>query len=293
MTVYRCEDSLEGIFTAIYLAYEERRDHGDTYLALHDEPMLFAEDVQVLPDWEKTRKVMNTLNRRFGEKDYLSLCMALASEDEEKAQAVYRTVVEGLKKKVGEGHLFDDLADDNVSKAFALARNASREIDHLKGFARFQELENGVLYSRIGPKNNILTFLMPHFSDRLPIENFVLCDDRRNLFGIHPAGKQWVLFRGEAQGLSETEDSGNRGSEAGGSGNRGSGVRTLEGGSLKLKFSAQELQYQELFRDFCHAITIDGRRNAQLQRNMLPLRFREYMVEFQSAAAMPAAGLRT
>lgn len=281
MTVYRCEDSLEGIFTAIYLAYEEKRDHEDTYLALNDEPMLFAEDVQVLPDWEKTGKVMNTLNRRFGEKDYLSLCMALASEDEEKAQAVYRTVVDGLKRKVNAGHLFDNLADDSVNKAFALARNTVREIDHLKGFARFQELENGVLYSRIGPKNNILTFLMPHFADRLSIENFVMYDDRRNLFGIHPAGRQWVLFCGEDNGLSEAMDSGDRGFGAKASGINGAESNDPEDKFPKLKFSAEELQYQELFRDFCHAITIEGRRNVQLQRNMLPLRFREYMVEFK------------
>lgn len=61
MTVYRCQDSLEGIFTAIYQAYEEKRNHEDTILSLSEDPMLFAEDVSVLPDEEKTRKVMNTL----------------------------------------------------------------------------------------------------------------------------------------------------------------------------------------------------------------------------------------
>lgn len=281
MTVYRCEDSLEGIFTAIYLAYEEKRNHEETCLSLNDEPMLFAEDVPVLPDWEKTRKVMNTLNRRFGEADYLSLCMALASEDEEKAQAVYRTVVDGLKRNVSAGHLFDNLADDSVNKAFALARNTVREIDHLKGFARFQELENGVLYSRIGPKNNILTFLMPHFADRLPLENFVMYDDRRNLFGIHPAGKQWVMFCGEDRGTPEDRDSGDRGFGARDSGVKGAEINDPKDKFLKLRFSEAELQYQELFRDFCRAITIEGRRNVQLQRNMLPLRFREYMIEFK------------
>ena len=45
--------------------------------------------------------------------------------------------------------------------------------------------------------------------------------------------------------------------------------------------SEDEMTYQELFRQFCHTITIEGRRNAQLQKGMLPLRFREYMVEFQ------------
>lgn len=263
MTVYRCEDSLEGIFTAVYLAYEEKRNHEDTYLALNDAPMLFAEDVPVLPDWEKAGKVINTLNCRFGEKDYQYLCMALAAEDEEKAQAVYRTVTDGLGRRAHPGQLFDNLADSFVNKAFALARNTWREIDHLRGFVRFQELENGMLYSRIGPKNNVLDFLMPHFADRLPIENFVMYDDRRNLFGIHPAGKQWVLFCGSEEGDA-------------GTGGAGPGHRLSEMG-----LSGEEVQYQALFRRFCHAITIEGRRNAGLQQNMLPLRFREYMTEFQ------------
>lgn len=250
MVIYRCEDSVESIYTAVYRAYEEKRDHGDTVLCLTEEPFLFAEDVAVAADEEKARKVMNTLLRRFGEEDSLRLMMALASEDEWKAQAVYRTIVEGLRGKCGQGHLFDNLAHDEVHKAFALGRKVSTEVGHQKQFLRFQELENGVLYSRIGPKSDVLAFIMPHFADRLPIENFLIHDEVRNLFGIHPAGKQWYLFRGEEAGL-------------------------------QLKVSEEEKQYQELFRQFFHTITIEERRNYKLQRGMLPLRFREYMVEFQ------------
>lgn len=255
MVVYVCEDSLEGIFTGIYRAYEEKRDHDDTLLSLTDEPVLFAEFVGVEPDRYKTLKVINTLQRRFGEDDYLSLCKALASEDPGKAQAVYRTVVNGLQQNSRPGHLFDNLAEDNVHKAFSLARGASREICHLQGFVRFQELEKKVLYSAIGPKNNVLTFLMPHFADRLPQENFVLFDEKRNLFGIHPAGRQWYLLQGE------------------------------EAVSPVLHLSEEEEQYQELFRRFCRTIAIRERRNLDLQRNMLPLRFREYMMEFQDRSA--------
>ena len=251
MIVYICEDSLEGVFTGIYRAYEEKRDHGDKYFSLTDEPMLFAEYVEVEPDRQRTLKVINTLQRRFGEEDYLSLCKALASEDPGKAQAVYRTVVDGLERNSRPGHLFDNLAEDNVHKAFCLARGTSREICHLQGFVRFQELERKVLYSAIGPKNNVLTFLMPHFADRLPTENFILFDEGRNLFGIHPAQKQWYLLQWE------------------------------EAETPKLHLSEEEEQYQELFRRFCRTIAIQGRKNLQLQRNMLPLRFREYMMEFQ------------
>lgn len=249
MIVYRCEVSLESIFTAIYLAYEEKRVHEETMLCLTDEPIFFAEDIKVIPDVQKARKVINTLNRRFGQENYLSLCMALASEDEDCAQAVYRTIVQGLARNISKGHLFDNLADDYVHRAFALARGVSREIEHQKQFLRFQELENGVLYSKIGPKNDVMVFLMPHFADRLPIENFMIFDEKRSLFGIHPAGRPWYLLRGE-----EVE--------------------------LPLQLSEEELRYQELFRHFCHTITIEERRNPKLQRNMLPLRFRKYMVEF-------------
>lgn len=250
MKVYRCQDSLESIFTAIYCAYEEKCVPEDTCLVLHEEPLLFAEDVWVKADCTKVIKVMETLKQRFGEEDYLFLCLALSSGDEDKAQAVYRTIARGFRGKCHPGHLFDSLADDYVLKAFTLARNAEREVHHLKGFLRFQELENGILYAKIGPVNNVVTFLMPHFADRLPVEDFVIYDDKRNFFAIHPVGKQWYLLSGE--NLEEPE----------------------------LRFSAAEIKYRELFLRFCSSITIQERKNTDLQRNLCPLRFQKYMVEF-------------
>lgn len=257
MYIYRCEDSLESIFTAIYNVYEDKYSKDEVLLALDDEPRLFAVSMAVIADREKYEKVMRTLKQRFGESDYRSLCLALASPDEEKAQAVYKTVVQGLTHNCGWGHLFDNLADEYVNKAFKLARNADRENYHLRGFSRFEELENGLLYSRIEPKNNVMTFLMTHFADRFPEENFILHDVGRNLYGLHRAksaenGKVgWYLLQGE------------------------------ECAPKILQISSDEIKYQTLFKSFCHAITIDSRRNTDLQRNMLPLHFREFMTEFR------------
>lgn len=253
MLVYQCEDSLEGIFTAVYNAYEEKREPADTMLSLEEELYLFAEYQAVMPETEKAIKVMRTLKRRFGEEDYMRLCLTLSASDPAKAQAVYQTIALGLAgKKAAWGHLFDNLANDYVHQAFSLARGAMNENCHLRGFVRFQELESGVLYSKINPKNNLLTFLMPHFADRFPMENFMLFDEKRNLFGVHPAGGQWYLLSG-SQILEE---------------------------KVHFKLSERERQYQELFRHFCHKIAIKDRENLKLQRNMLPLRFQEYMVEF-------------
>ena len=43
------DDSLESIFTAPYRSYEERRNHAETRIVLDDDPILFGEDVQIVP----------------------------------------------------------------------------------------------------------------------------------------------------------------------------------------------------------------------------------------------------
>lgn len=253
MYVYRCQDTLESIFTAIYKVYEDRRSREEVLLSLDDEPMLFSTEITVEADEMRCGKVIRTLRDRFGADDYEDICLALTSPDMEKAQAVYGTVAAGLRNRCGRGHLFDSLTDADVHKAFKLARNAGRENCHLRGFTRFEELEQGIMYARIGPRNNLLSFLMPHFADRFPEENFVLHDDTRNLFGVHPAAghEAWYLLRGE------------------------------ELSAENFQLSAEEYKYQALFKDFCRSIAIGERRNLELQRGMLPLRFREYMTEFQ------------
>lgn len=244
-----CEDSLEGILTAIYEAYALRLPHEQILLQVGQEEnlRLFASYREVQPDREKAEKVMSTLRKRFGEKDYYALCLALTTTAPEKAQAVYRTVVWGLACR-RQGSILSHLVDDNVRRVMELSREALNELHHFREFLRFRELDGGGLYAVIKAKCNILTMLTMHFADRLPMENFLIYDEERELYAVHPAGKEWFLMEGQ----------------------KGEGIELAE----------EELYYQELFRHFCHNISIEGRKNLKLQRNMLPLRFRPYMVEF-------------
>lgn len=254
-----CEDSLEGIFTGIYDAYALRIPPDSIRLQAGGEETLslFATYRKVQPDAEKTGKVIRTLRQKFGTEDYRALCMALSSADSGKAEAVFRTVVWGLSKD-RRGSILAHLADDNVRKVLELSRRATNETHHLRGFLRFQELSNGILYAVISPKNNIMPYLAEHFSDRLPLENFLILDEGRDIYAVHPAGKEWFLVTGSPGNEADCtgQDSG------------------------EIILSEEERYYQELFRHFCHTISIEGRRNLKLQRNMLPLRFRSHMIEF-------------
>ncbi|MDE6847301.1 MAG: TIGR03915 family putative DNA repair protein [Lachnospiraceae bacterium] len=247
-----CEDSLEGILTAVYDAYALREGHEHLHVQIGEEEnyRLFAEYVYSQPDSVKTDKVIRTLKERLGPEVYAGICRAAASYDKEKGEAIYRTVVDGITAGSGR-RTMENLRNPYVRKTFELARRTANEAHHEVEFIRFQELESGILYSKIGPENNVVPFVMPHFADRLAPENFMIHDVNRDLYGVHPAKEDWYLV---------------------------SGVKEI--GKELLIWSDKEFKYQELFTIFHQTIAIQERKNNRLQQQMLPLRFQDFMVEF-------------
>ena len=254
-----CEDSLEGIFTGIYEAYALREGHERVHIQIGEEEnlRLFAHYMHISPDPVKTDKVAETLKKRLGESVYHALCRAAASCHMDKGEAVYKTVVDALTAGSGR-RVMENLGNPHVARCFELARFTANEAHLETEFLRFQELaptgasEQRVLFSKIGPKNNVVPFVMPHFADRLSIENFMIYDENRKLFGVHPAREMWYLVSaGEDFVLQE------------------------------LTWSETEKRYQELFRTFHKTIGIKSRENKALQRQMCAYRYQDYMVEFE------------
>lgn len=250
--VLQCDDSVEGVFTGIYEAYARKYklDNVRIITGDEDELRLFANYERIITDVEKSGKVARTIRRLAGEAVYEQIYLALASVDKDKAQAVYKTVEQIVKYPERAYGVMDRLADSNIHKAFTLFRNVRNEVSSFKEFIRFHELNNGVLYARIAPKNDVVSFLMPHFADRFPLENFMIYDVGRKLLGIRPAKSDWYL------------------------------IRDVKVDDEQIELSATEEKYRELFCHFCHKIAIEERENLALQCSHLPKKYRAYMVEF-------------
>ena len=133
---------------------------------------------------------------------------------------------------------------------FELSRATEAESHHLLGFLRFSELENGVLFATIHPKNNVLPVLGEHFTDRLPMENFLIYDEVRRLAIIHKAGKHYLI----------------------------ADASTLNQDIIK-RYSEKELEYRRLWCAFFDSIAIDTRKNPALQQQNIPKRFWKDTVE--------------
>lgn len=253
--VFVCENSIEGILTGVYDAWVEALSSGLGHARCRlqtevSQPELFCVYRETPADRIKAGKVIKTLRRKLGEAVYECLCYAMASREADKAEAVYKTIVEGLSMERG-SRVFDKVTNPYVARCFDLKRNVGSEIHRELEFLRFQELESGVLLAKIHPKNDVLMYLGPHFSDRLPLEDFLIYDTNRRKALFHEKQKDWYMM----DALELDEDMAGRTSTA-------------------------EEYYQDLFRMFCRTISIESRENRALQRQFLPLYFRDVMPEF-------------
>lgn len=263
MYIFLCEDSLAGILTGVYDAWDSHYGHRNIRLKIDsggEDMELFSSYISVAPDAEKTEKVVRTLKKRLGIEVWETLYEAAISDGRpqnrrnqlDKADCIYRSIVLGLSLPDG-SRLMEYLGEPYVREVFLLAKAAGNETHHLLGFLRFQELTNGILLAVTHPRHDILLLLAEHFSDRLPQENFIIYDEERKKAALHKKGGSCLLA--DASDINP---------------------------AFLTDYSSMELEYQQLWRGFFESIAIEERKNPGLQNQNLPKRFRKDIVEFQT-----------
>ena len=248
--VYRCDGSVDGIFTAIYDAFDSRYGHANIVISENDADSnleLFTEYMDIPSDEYKARKVAESISKKISPYAYEIIIKSALSNRVGRSDAIYRFLQLGFS--VGKS-VVNQLNHPYVYPLFQMERRVNNEVLHYLGFVRFRELENKILLSEIRPENNILSLIAPHFEDRLAGENWIIYDRGRNIAGIHRSCYPWIMVNGNE----------------------------LNQNGLK-EFSDSEENMQFYFQTFVDTIGIKERFNEKLQRQMLPNRYREFMRE--------------
>jgi probable DNA metabolism protein len=254
--IYLCDNSIDGIFTAIYLAWSSRYGHSNIKIEEKSEGSkysnieLFAEYIAVDTDYSLAEKVSKSIKDKISEEVFEMVCRVALSDYCGKADLIYRFLILGFS--IGRT-IVEQLSNEVVNSVFRVNKNVGNEAHHLLGFVRFSEQENGLLTSVIHPKNNVLTLITPHFADRLPEERFLIYDEGRKLATFHVPGSPWILAE----------------------------VPEIDQARLT-EITIHEDEYRDLWKTFFNCIAIKERINFKLQRNNLPLRFRDNMTEFKN-----------
>jgi probable DNA metabolism protein len=248
--VYLCEDEIDGIFTGIYDAWASGYGHGNVRVEVEKDQTftLFCQYIPVRTDPAKAEKVARSIRNKISERAYHLVCRTALSTDPQKADKIYRFLIEGFRYGAG---VTARLADPAVMAVFEANRYVANEAHLFREFIRFKHLNSGIYFGKIEPVNRIATLLAPDFEDRMPSENWAIYDATWEDVVVHRADGPWVLVRPEGKQWEQM-----------------------------LKESEEEDRFQTLWGTFFRTIGIEQRRNPGCQRNMMPLRYRGNAVEF-------------
>lgn len=244
--VLLCDDTVDGILTAIYRAWEIGTSKTQVKVEDGDTMALFCEYRTSATDIRLSSKVAGAIKRKISEEAYELVYQAALSDRKGKAQHIYKFLQKGFR--IGR-NVVDYRQDEDVQSVCEMSRFTWYEAHRYMGFVRFEEFADGILVSRINPRSNIIFLLAEHFSDRLRQENWLILDTERSLAAVHAAGAAPVL----AEGISEDA------------------VLAVCG------ISESEREFQNLWDCFYHTISIDERVNNRQQLLMMPKRYRRYM----------------
>ena len=268
MIVCCCDGSVNGIFTAIYRAWELGTSQTSLSVSDGEDMELFCEYRYFDADEELAAKVASSIRRRLSDEIYSQVYHAALSSDKERGNVIYRFLIDAFK--VGRG-IVNHLVNPYVMRIFELDRNVSREAHHFIGFIRFgqyRDSQGSFLLARFAPQNDILDPVSYHFADRLYNDNWLIADTNRCRCSIHHAGSREYIFSPITPDyLSSLVDA----------------TREHTGSASAGSNEAIE----ELFETFRSSISIEARHNEKLQKQLMPLRYRTYMNTYTDKNQVP------
>ena len=251
MRILMCHNSVEGILCGVYEAFTSR--YGHAYQKLVVGPYvngdLFTDIYSVKVNIEIAEKVVYAIISKISKVAWEIVHQAAEADCQEKADVIYRFLILAFANG---NKVLNAMTIPEVIRLHQLSRSVVREMQHLYGFLRFQELQNHILYARLVSKHHVGMFLADHFQDRMPMENWVIHDVDRDEMWVHSAEEDWIYVNHPNFKMD-----------------------------LQKMLSANEYAFCAWWQTFTESIAILERKNPKLQMQMLPKRNWKYMPEME------------
>lgn len=253
MTVFVCGDGFDSILCGVYDAWNSGTGYESVRLETREEQQnqtleLFVQYREVEEALWKAEKMAEAVKRKISQEAYAWIYRASLSREERRADKIFRFLVKGFRTGSRTVRM---LEDPDVYAVFCMNRQVANEAHLLTGFLRFSELPAGLLAAVMGPEHNVLSLVADHFAERMSGERWLIFDKNRGSAALHEPGQGFIL-------LSELP----------------------KRWQNSLSEQKEEGEYEELWRIFHRAVSVEERKNKTCQNSHLPLRFRPYMTEF-------------
>jgi probable DNA metabolism protein len=237
------DGSFEGLMTCMYEAFKLRYKVSGIYPESNYQVNLFLENMNIVTDTKKAETVCSSVISRISHEALENIIYAFLSENSSLGICIYNYLSLGWKM----GCKADSyLSNDSILKIHDTRERVFGERHRMLGLIRFRHLKGDVYYAPIEPDYNITGLLVPHFIKRIPCENFIIHDVKRNIAALYNR-KECILADFSMDNNPILDD--------------------------------DEYEYQELWRQYFKSIAITERVNPSLQRGHMPVRYWKYLTE--------------
>ena len=241
MPNYYYDGSFDGLLTVIYMAYNDRESNMLRVSAKAEQLILALDDIHIITDFFKARCVEKAICEKLSQNFLNNIRTCFLSNDKNKDTIIIHTVYKALKQ----GEEILNSLDEHAFYMNKLVKQVLNERHKYLGLLRFKEMKDGIMFSTIEPKNNVLPILISHFKNRMKREKFAIFDKGRKMVVYYDGKKAEIFF-----------------------------VKSLE-----IQWSDEEIEYSELWKTFHKSISIKERENKKLQQSNIPKYYWKPLIE--------------
>ena len=246
---YAYDGTIEGLLTAVFLAYANHEDPQDV-LAEENLQLRLGQDVRIVEtSTALAQRVRTGICATAGTKAYNACKLCALSCLPDAGTRVYRFIRYAMKQGPS---CLNNIMHPAVAPVLEAKRAMATEKEHMLQFIRFEELEGGLWFAQCNPKTNVIPFIMDFFAARFNTQPFVIFDENHALAGIYDT-RTWWLASVDSQTFREAIPAA----------------------------SANEARMAHAWRTFYQSVSVDARYNPELRTHWMPKRFWKNITEMQ------------
>lgn len=244
--MYAYDGSFDGLLSAVHTAYYSRENPESIMCENECQQELLCEIRQIETDEKKAKAVRDATVKKISPNALFNIYRVYLSNDVNRATMIFNYLKIGFKIGARVDML---MSNEWVMRVKRTALRVSNEACRMREFVRFEENEDGVLFAKIEPDNDVLAMICPYFADRLCSLPWVICDTRRSIAAIYDT-KKWVIVDFDVR--------------------------------KQVRLADDEQRYQQLWKRFYDTVAIESRKNERQRMQCMPKKYWKNMTEFKA-----------
>lgn len=247
------DGSFEGFLSAVFLVFERKLTATNIVSIQQFEPQLFGVEEKVISETNKADRVWRGLKQKLPQRNIYQLYSAYLSEQKNIENRLLDYIKTLFNSEIS---IATDYSNSSVLKIAQVAKMVGREKHRMEAFVRFKLTKNGIYFSNISPDFNVLPLISKHFEKRYADQKWIIYDLHRK-YGLYYDLNSVSEINLE---LSEDFDS------------------SISDSNY---FTNEELDFENLWKDYFKSVTITSRKNKALHERHVPKRYWKYLSEKQ------------